>query len=248
LNNNLFAGKVFISLHEVDSTNEQAKRWLSKNKPPEGAVIFTHHQTKGKGQFGKTWESEPGKNLTFSIILYPVFLEAKKAPTLNQAICLGLKDFLQSLNIPARIKWPNDIYHHDKKLAGLLIENGLTGEHLNYSVTGIGLNVNQTNFSPDIPNPTSLKLISGKEFELEKLLSEFFPFVEKRYLQLKSGRFAEIKKDFEGCLYQLNEERLYKTSTEKFEGIIRGLNEEGQLAMEIRGKTKLFSNAEIIYL
>jgi len=154
--NNLFIGKVYIKLNEVNSTNEYAKVLLSKNKPSEGTVIFAHYQTNGKGQFGKTWKSEKGKNLTFSIILYPNFLEAKRAYSLNQAVSLGLKDCIESQKIPVSIKWPNDIYYHDKKLGGLLIENGLVGENINYSIIGIGLNVNQTTFSQEIPNPTSL--------------------------------------------------------------------------------------------
>lgn len=245
LGNNLFIGKVLINLDEVNSTNEYAKALLSKSKPSEGTVIFAHCQTNGRGQFGKMWASEKGKNLTFSIILYPDFLEAKRAYSLNHVVSLGLKDCIENLKITVSIKWPNDIYHHDKKLGGLLIENGLVGENLNYSIIGIGLNVNQTTFSQELPNPISLKLISGKEFKIE-LLNDVFSFIEKRYLQLKSGRLEEIKNEYVDSLYCLNEKRIYQTSNEKFEGIIRGVNDEGQLIMEINGTNRFFNNNEII--
>ncbi|HXH19409.1 MAG TPA: biotin--[acetyl-CoA-carboxylase] ligase [Chitinophagales bacterium] len=243
-----FTPPAFVSLPEVDSTNEYAKRLVSKNKPPEGTVIFASRQTSGKGQFGKSWESEPEKNLTCSVILYPVFLEARLAHLLNQIISLSLRDLMDALGISVKIKWPNDIYHHDKKLAGLLIENGLIGEHVSYSIAGIGLNVNQTRFSPDIPNPTSLKLISGKDFKLEKLLKKFLPFIEKRYLQLKTKVYAEIKSDYENSLYRLNEKARYRKSTEQFEGIICGVSDEGQLKMQVSGTIRLYSTNEIIYL
>jgi len=248
LHNNVAVGKVCIILREVDSTNSYAKELLSKSKPSEGTVIFAHYQTGGRGQFGKTWESERGKNLTFSIILYPCFLEAGKAHALNQAVCLGLKDFMESLNITARIKWPNDIYYHDKKLAGLLIENGVIGGSLDYSIIGIGMNVNQTNFSPDLLNPVSVKLIAGKEFKVEDVLGKIFPFIERRYAQLMKGRLREIKKEFEDNLYRIGEKRHYRTANENFVGIISGVNDEGLLLIEADGKLRVFGNNEVAYL
>ncbi len=248
LHNNICIGKVCINLSEVDSTNSYAKQLLSKSKPAEGTVIFAHYQTGGRGQFGKTWESDWGKNLTFSIILFPSFLEAGKAHCLNQAVCLGLKDFVGSLNISVRIKWPNDIYHHDKKLAGLLIENGVMGGSLDYSIIGIGMNVNQTSFSPALPNPVSMKMIAGRDFKTDRLLNKMFPFIEKRCEQLKNGHMREIKNEFEDSLYRLGEKRQYQTATENFHGIITGVNDEGQLLLETNGKQRVFSNNELVYL
>lgn len=248
LHNNICIGKVCIKLDEVDSTNSYAKQLLSKSKPSEGTVIFAHYQTGGRGQFGKTWESDRGKNLTFSIILYPSFIEAGKAHCLNQAVCLGLKDFAESLDISVRIKWPNDIYYHDKKLAGVLIENGVMGGSLDYSIIGIGMNVNQTGFSPELPNPVSLKMIAGGEFKTEELLNGMFPFIERRCEQLKNGHMREIKNEYEDSLYRLGEKRHYQTATENFEGIICGVNDEGQLLVEANGKQCVFGNNELVYL
>lgn len=244
--NNLLIGKVFHELQSVDSTNEYAKLLLSKSKPEEGTVIFTHEQTAGKGQFGKKWESNPDENLTFSVILYPDFLEAGKAYQLHQVISLALHDFFDSLGIVVRIKWPNDIYHGDMKLCGILLENALIKEHLSYSIVGIGMNVNQTAFSPDIPNPTSLKLIAEKEFELIPLLRKFFPFLEKYYLQLKHGQYPAMRETYESKLYRLNEKRVFKTTDETFEGITRGIDHEGRLIIETDGKLRYAASAFVV--
>ncbi len=243
--NNSAIGKVCIELQAIDSTNEYAKALLSKSKPAEGTVIFAHEQSAGKGQFGKKWESTKGENLTFSVILYPDFLEAGNAHRLNQAISLALHDFFESLNVTTRIKWPNDIYSGDDKLAGILIENALLKEHLSYSVIGIGINVNQTAFSPGILNPVSLKMVLGKQFELIALLHDFFPFLEKRYLQLKQGNLSTMKEAYQSRLYRLNEKKTFKTSTETFEGIIRGVDDNGRLMIEADGKIR-YSTTDFI--
>jgi BirA family biotin operon repressor/biotin-[acetyl-CoA-carboxylase] ligase len=248
LYNNVAIGKVCHQLDEVDSTNSYAKELISKSKPSEGTVIIAHHQTGGRGQFGKTWESEPGKNLTFSIILYPSFLPARQAHSLNQAVCLALKDFAESLNIPVHIKWPNDVYHHDKKLAGILIENGVMGENIEYSIIGVGMNVNQTKFSAGLPNPVSLKMIAGKEFSTDELLKKVLISIGIRYSQLKTGGYGEIKDEFEINLYRLREKRHYQAENEIFEGIICGVDDAGQLVIESQGRNRSFSTNGIIYL
>jgi len=243
--NSRFIGEVLIELPSVDSTNEYAKQLLSKSKPAEGTVIFTRKQTAGKGQFGKKWESAAGENLTFSVILYPDFIEAGKAHLLHYVASLALHDFFESLQVHPKIKWPNDIYCADNKLCGILIENALMKENLSYSVIGIGINVNQTVFSPDIPNPVSLRMLLGKHFDLTPLLPDFFPFLEKRYLQLKEGNIAAIKKAYQSHLYRLDEKKTFKTSTESFEGIIRGVDDSGRLMIEVDGEIR-YSTTDFI--
>jgi len=245
---NNFIGKFLVPLDEVDSTNEHAKRMMSKSKPPDGTVIIARYQTRGRGQIGKSWESARGENLTFTIILYPEFLVAKRTFSLSEAVCLGLKDFATSLNISVSIKWPNDIYHHDKKLAGLLVENIWMGDKLNYSVVGIGLNVNQTEFSPELPNPTSLRLITGNKFESALLLHSILGYIETWYLQLKSGQYEEIRFQFENSLYGLGKKRLFRAANENFEGAICGVNDEGLLLIQIDGSKRMFRNNEVVYL
>lgn len=222
----------------VDSTNEYAKLLLSKSTPADGTVIFAREQTAGKGQFGKKWESVAGKNLTFSVIFYPHFLESQQAYRLHQVISLALHDFFESLYVQTRIKWPNDIYVADTKLAGILIENALLKEQLSYSVVGIGINVNQTIFSADVPHPVSLKILLKKEFDLSSLLNQFFPFLETRYLQLKRGETEALKSAYQSLLYTLNEKRIFKTSAENYEGMIRGVDDSGRLIIETASGTR----------
>ena len=142
----------------------------------DGDLVLCPRQTAGRGQAGNSWESEPGKNLTFSLLYYPKGLLASEFFRLSQAVCVGLCQCLEELfrqnGIPSeglRIKWPNDLYWNDRKLAGILIENSLCGTAVQWSVAGIGLNVNQTEFRSDAPNPVSLRQILGHDTDLAEL-------------------------------------------------------------------------------
>ena len=209
VNDSLFIGKELISLDTVDSTNNYAKGILSKSKPSEGTAIFAHYQMEGRGQYGKTWESERDKNLIFSIILYPNFLPPEKVFLLNQAVSLALRDFVFKY-CPSKtisVKWPNDIYCGHQKIAGILIENSISNNRITNSVIGIGVNVNQTSFKNESSNPTSMKLATGVDFDLKNLLQEVFISLEQRYLQLKAGNYTNIEKEYTGNLLQKS---LYK--------------------------------------
>ncbi len=246
--NNVAVGKVFIHLKIIDSTNAYARQLLSKTKPAEGTVIFADEQTSGKGQLNKHWESEAGKNLTFSVILYPDFLNTTRIHALSQAVSLSLLDFFHSFQISTTIKWPNDIYEQDKKLAGILIENALVKENLSYSIIGIGINVNQTVFNPELLNPVSMKLIQQKEFELKPLLESYFPFLEKRYFELKAGEDVKMKQEYRSNLYGLMEKRTFETAQKKFEGMITGVDANGRLMIETDEDVLKFSTNEVVYL
>src|ERR1700752_298971 len=143
----LFVGKNAIWLKETPSTNLSAYEMLSMNRLPEGSAVLAKFQTKGKGQFGTQWESEKEKNILASFVFYPGFLEPKELFMLNQAIALGVYDCVkQVVKKKVSVKWPNDIYVGDKKIAGILIENSITFSDVNYSIAGVGLNVNQEKF------------------------------------------------------------------------------------------------------
>src|SRR5687768_14177982 len=136
----LFIGKNVIELDSIDSTNSYSKELIIKEKPIEGTIITAREQLSGRGQMGNSWNAEAGKNLTLSIILYPDFLDADKQFYLNIAVCLAVKDFCESvLGDEIKIKWPNDVYHRDKKLGGILIENTIKGSQIASAVVGIGI-------------------------------------------------------------------------------------------------------------
>jgi len=220
-------------LTETESTNSAAIEMLSKGRPEEGLVVITDHQTKGKGTDTNTWESEKGKNLTFSLILYPAFA-ADQQFILNKAISLGIYDFLVD-ELPGKkisIKWPNDIYIGDKKACGILIQNSVLGTKLDYMLVGIGLNVNQTLFISDAPNPVSMKITTGKEYILDELLQKLLQSIFIRYAQVKPETNRKIEVEYQKALYRLNEWHNYLVKGLKVNARITGTNGYGQLLLE----------------
>ena len=222
-----------IHLNETGSTNSYAIELLSRSHPDEGTVIIADHQTSGKGMDSNTWESEAGKNLTFSLIIYPGFT-ADKQFLLNKALALGIYDFLcrELPNQKVSIKWPNDIYIADQKACGLLIQNSVTGNRFEHVVAGIGLNVNQTLFVSDAPNPVSLKMISGKQYDLDLVLKQLLNSISSRYSTLKPGAERKIEIDYQAALYRLLEWHDYMVKSTMMKARITGTNEYGQLILE----------------
>src|ERR1035437_6675835 len=157
----IFIGKNCIEIEKTDSTNSYLSKLLGEKTLFEGTVVITNRQEMGRGQRGTTWESEPNKNLTLSILLHPTFLRPDEQFQLNKAISLGVAGFVVGVlqvDVDVKIKWPNDIYIRNKKVAGILIENSVSGNNLQHSIIGIGINVNQEKFSAKLPNPTSFRI------------------------------------------------------------------------------------------
>lgn len=224
-----------IQLAETSSTNSTAIELLSKGRPAEGSIIVTDHQTDGRGIDTNKWESEKGKNLTFSLILYPAFT-ADQQFILNKAVSLGIFDFLVA-ELPGHkvsIKWPNDIYIGDKKACGILIQNSVIGNRLDYVVVGVGLNVNQTVFFSNAPNPVSLKKISGKDYNLQEILKQVLQCIFKRYKQVKPDTFHTIENDYQFALYRRMEWYEYLVKGVEVSARITGTNAYGQLLLETR--------------
>jgi BirA family biotin operon repressor/biotin-[acetyl-CoA-carboxylase] ligase len=177
---NLFIGHTILNFNELPSTNDYLKENASFFN--EGTVVWTKNQTSGRGQQGNKWISEADKNLTFSILLLPHFLQVNKQFYLSMVTALAVTDFLKKFDVEAQIKWPNDILVNKKKISGILIENTLKGNSINCSIVGVGININQTNFCA--PNSTSLLNVikSNSAFNLEELLKAFITIFEKYYL------------------------------------------------------------------
>src|SRR6056297_946886 len=177
-------GNKIISLLSVASTNEHARNLVQEGSPEEGTVIIAGEQKKGRGHGKNTWHSKRGKNLLFSIILYPRFILANTQFLLSKTISLGIYDYLCRYVSDVAIKWPNDIYVDDRKIAGILIENDLTGSSLNRSIVGIGININQVKFPEDLPNPVSMTQMIEKELYLKEGLNKLCALLDKRYQML----------------------------------------------------------------
>ena len=239
-----------IHLQEVPSTNSYAKKLLSGERPTEGTVIVADHQTSGKGQDGNSWESEAGKNILMTLILYPSFIEISSQFRISMAVALGIIGFLKEI-LPDQqvlIKWPNDIYVGKGKIGGILINNEIMGDHFEHVIAGVGLNVNQLAFSSNIPNPVSLKTISGQEYSLKDMTLRLCDCVMERYEQLKQESFSRIETDYLKYLLGLNEWREYIYQGKTITARITGVNEFGRLILETDGAVIECDMKEIVYL
>lgn len=246
----LFVGQNLITLKEVASTNTFLKDALSKSTPLlEGTVIMAEKQFAGRGQTSSSWLSEESKNLTFSILLNPSFLPVDRQFELNKAISVALNDVLKRFTgSEARIKWPNDSYIGNKKVAGILIENLISGSIFRHAIVGIGLNVNQTKFPPSLQNVTSLKQGLHKDYDLKDLLGEICCAIEVRYLQLKAGKHEKITAEYIERLYLFDEWSSFRSSKGVFSGKIVGVSKLGQLEIETTDGIMRFNNREVEFI
>jgi BirA family transcriptional regulator, biotin operon repressor / biotin---[acetyl-CoA-carboxylase] ligase len=242
--NTIFTGKTQIYLPTCHSTNEYACNLLTNENPLEGTLIITHVQTAGKGQRGSSWEAEPGKNLTFSLIFKPFFLSIDRQFYLNIIISLAVRDTVaEFLQTSLKIKWPNDIYLNNKKIAGILIQNSLQKNHLINSVVGIGLNVNQELFSDK--KAISMMNHAGKELPLETILAVLLEKIEANYLKLKTGDQTTLMQRYLSHLFRYNEQHSFLSQGNSFLGIIEGIEESGRLIIQTESDRKTFDFKEV---
>lgn len=237
-----------IRLEEIDSTNREAFRIMEHTPLAEGTVIVANHQHSGRGQGITTWESVPGMNLTFSLILRPVFLPPADQFLLNQTIAVGLREGLAGIAADSglKIKWPNDIYYKKRKISGTLIENRIIGNQFEVSVVGIGINVNQEAFSSDAPNPVSLKNITGNTYDLDDTLEIIIGSIMTWYNKLFTGKHGEIQQCYQEQLLGFGQQLKYFAGEETFSGTIRGLDEYGRLIIEREsGRLQAFDIKEV---
>jgi len=242
-------GMNIVRKNRVISTNTLALELLKKEVLPEGTIIWADEQTKGRGHAGNSWESEAGKNLTFSVVLYPHFLNIEAQFMLSKVTSLAIVDFLSENIDHSTIKWPNDIYVGNDKIAGILIENSIIGSEFDHSIIGIGLNVNQTHFLSDAPNPISMRLITGTTFDLEEALHSLCEKLEKRYTQLISNQVDEIDQEYLSNLFRYNAFYSYRHGKDIFSARITGIDSFGVLILETEtGKIRKFRFREIDYM
>lgn len=247
-----------IWLESVDSTNNEAKREF--NDIDNLSVLSAVCQSEGRGQRGNSWSSDAGMNLVFSIILK--FDDGQIEPIkaydqfiISKIAALTVTDFLASYGIDSRIKWPNDIYEGNRKICGILIENASQGQDITRSIIGIGLNVNQIEFDSSLPNPVSMRQITGRAYNLHEILDEFMDIFKdylRRYNNIRCG-YGRLRSLYLSQLYQKDVKATYVDCTETehktFRGIIRGVSDTGQLIIENEeGELKEFAFKEISYV
>lgn len=237
-----------IKLESIDSTNNYANKLIKEQRVKSGTVIWANEQYKGRGIRNNQWDSETGKSLTFSIILYPDFINIDDHFLISKFVSLALTDFLEKENVEATIKWPNDIYVGDKKIAGILIENTIMKSKIATSVIGIGININQQKFNENLPNPVSLTQITGKAYDIEEILHKILYHINYWYNEIKSATWDDIFTWYLEKLYNLNYKSKFKVGDKYMYGKVIGVTKIGHLILEIDdGKIMTFSYKEIEY-
>ena len=223
-----------LHFDEINSTNVFLYDKNSENNDISDMVVVAAHQTAGRGMDKNRWESEAGKNLLFSIALNVNFLEAENQFKISQAVSVAIVETLSQSVDDKRlfIKWPNDIYFGDKKLAGMLIQNTIEGRMMGVSIIGIGLNVNQIEFSKDIPNPISLKMISGQDFDLDNLLNQLVSSIKTKVESLRDKENQnEINEIYVSRSYRFGIWSDYFYQNQVKSMIINGFDKYGRLLL-----------------
>ncbi len=238
-------------IDQIDSTNNELKILNQKFNLPEYSILCTDFQSSGKGQQGNSWESEKGKNLTFSMLLKPISIAAQDQFLISKAVSLGIIKVFRTLNSNFNIKWPNDIYYNDLKIGGILIENTLSGINISESIIGIGLNINQKIFKSDAPNPVSLINITQKKTNLEDFLKKILSSIHFFLSHLTNEDNIELlNQEYLDNLFRKQGYHKYKDENGQFEATIEGISDYGQLILKTRKgeiRTYAFKEVEFIF-
>lgn len=233
-------GEPFIEFTTIESTNNYAMGLVKQGVATHGMAVFAHAQTKGKGQRGKLWSTQPDKNIILSLLLDASHLNISKQFELIATIAVATHEFLNTYILDnTTIKWSNDLYWRDRKAGGILIENVINGMNWQWSIVGIGININQTEFDETAKNPVSLKQITGKEFNPVALAKELCSYIQIKYTELLQGDFAQILHQYNQALYKKNESVTLKKDARVFSATVKQVNEWGQLKIDNAAETVL---------
>lgn len=238
-----------ITIEQTNSTNNYLHEYCNRQQPSAFTTVTADFQTGGRGQRGNSWESETGRNLLFSFVLFPEFLEARRQFLLSQIISLSIKEVLTDYTTGISIKWPNDIYWQDRKICGILIENDLVGNSICKSIAGVGVNINQREFYSSAPNPVSLWQITGKEHNCQEILAQIMQRVKDYYSLLLRGNSEAIASRYQKALFRRKGLYLYKDFNGKFLAEIVHVEPEGLLVLRTQsGKERKYAFKEVQYV
>ncbi len=239
-----------IHLAATPSTNTLVREFLAAGEDlPEMTLVDTDDQTAGRGQVGNGWESAAGQNLTFSLLCRPDAVLASEQFILSQAIALAVCLTLSRLADGFTVKWPNDIYFGDRKISGTLIECDLQGKHIRNCIVGTGVNVNQTDFKSDAPNPISLRQICGHAFDREQLLTDIIDEFVRQYERVQTRRFNDIRTAYMQHLYRREGIHRFADADGAFEAAIVGIEPTGHLLLRPRqGDVRRYEFKEVKFV
>jgi BirA family biotin operon repressor/biotin-[acetyl-CoA-carboxylase] ligase len=243
----LFMGRNLIRLDSCESTNNFAASLLEQNAP-EGTLIVANEQTGGRGQRGKSWYSEPGKNLTLTYILRPLSLRIADQFLLNKTIAIAVARTVELISPGSfiRIKWPNDIFLENRKLAGILVETAVKGSQIVSCMAGIGLNVNQTQFPADSGNPVSLAMELETTLVLDDVMQLLSKQMEVYYFRFSSSQKARLEEEYDSLLWKRGEVYPFKLNGDDFLAEIVQVDVQGKLVLKTPdGEERRFSHGEI---
>ncbi len=237
-----------ISLDETVSTNRYARE-LPEDQNHGLTLVTAEFQTAGRGAGTNRWESERSQNLLFSLISYPKGLLANQMFALSEVTALAIRDTLSSYTPGFQIKWPNDIYYNDKKISGMLIENDLQGKWVHRSIIGVGVDINQTRFLSDAPNPVSLAQILGKAVERNQVLNSILLQFNHYYGMMEREQFSELHNRYMQHLYRRNALHPYADATGTFQARIIDVEPTGHLVLECQnGEQRRYDFKEVSFL
>jgi BirA family biotin operon repressor/biotin-[acetyl-CoA-carboxylase] ligase len=228
----MIIGSKLFFFENLPSTNTHAATLLKQNCLSEGAIVYTNYQSEGRGQTGNRWESEDNKNLLISLVIFPSMISPADQFTISMAFSLGICDFLKRYISAITIKWPNDIYVNNDKIAGILIENSIMGDLIEHTIAGTGININQVKFLSNAPNPVSLSILTGINYDLVICLNQLAENLDKRYKQLISEDYTGIRREYASQLYRHNKWSEFRDKDGIFSGRISTVNDNGRLQVE----------------
>jgi BirA family transcriptional regulator, biotin operon repressor / biotin---[acetyl-CoA-carboxylase] ligase len=236
-------------LDDTLSTNLYLQNLLEQPGVESGDAVATFNQTKGRGQKNNKWLSEPDQNLHYSIFYKPEFLPARNQFLISGVVALTVKTLLEEYVGKITIKWPNDLYHENQKMGGILIENRLKGSLIEHSIIGIGINVNQIAFPEELPNPVSLRQIIGKKLDLHEFAEKLHRNLSKAFINLNTENESDVRKFYVNSLYRRDGFHLYRDSNGEFKAKILDVTALGHLILQTEeGTPKEYDFKEVSFV
>lgn len=218
-----------IKLNAISSTNDYLKQLLAERYVENFTVVVAENQTQGKGQMGAKWDAEPGKNLTFSVLVKDLLLGISEIFTLNAAVAVSIAEALEGfIKREICIKWPNDILAGNYKIGGILIENSIRTDGEIYSIIGIGLNVNQKDFT-GLPKASSLSVVEGADFDKEAIMLAIMEKLKRNVSRILNKGIDEIWSMYHRRLFKKDVPMPFEKNGNRFMGIIQGVGRDGNL-------------------